>query len=109
MDTSTNYRAKYDVEKLTLHPDAGDARKEVLFTRKGDALYAILPKYPRGELTLRGVRAAKGARVSLLGSAQSEVAWRQRGADLVITVPPLEELPFSGAWTFKIERLAPGT
>src|SRR5690349_21443326 len=68
VDTSTNYRAKYDVEKLTLHPDAGDARKEVLFTRKGDVLYAILPVYRGGDLVLRGVRAAKGARVSLLGS-----------------------------------------
>jgi alpha-L-fucosidase len=109
VDTSTNYRAQYDVEKLTLHPDAGDARKEVLFTRKGQALYAILPKYPRGELTLRGVSAVKGARVSLLGSAQGDVAWRQRGADLVITVPPLEELPFTGAWTIKIDGLAPGS
>ena len=43
VDTSTNYRAKYDVESLTLHPASGDARKEILFTRKGDAVYAILP------------------------------------------------------------------
>jgi alpha-L-fucosidase len=109
VDTSTNYRAQYDVEKLTLHPDAGDARKEVLFTRKGQALYAILPKYPRGELTLRGVRAAKGARVSLLGSSQGNIDWRQRGEDLVITAPPLDDLPFAGAYAFKIDALAPGS
>src|SRR5690349_13476862 len=79
VDTSTNFRAKYDVEKLTLHPDAGDARKEVLFTRKGDVLYAILPVYRGGDLVLRGVRAAKGARVSLLGSRHSEIQWNQKG------------------------------
>ena len=48
VDTSTNYRAQYDVEKLTLHPAPGDARKEILFTRKGQTLYAILPLYPAG-------------------------------------------------------------
>jgi alpha-L-fucosidase len=107
VDTSTNYRARYDVEKLTLDPDAGDARKEVLFTRKGDTLYAIVPRYPGGELILRDVRAARGSKVSLLGSARDDVTWRQRGAHLVISPPPPPELPFEGAWVFRIE-LAPG-
>lgn len=110
VDTSTNYRARYDVEKLTLRPAAGDARKEILFTRKGATLYAILPIYPRGELAIRGVRAAKGARVSLLGWPRDRIDWRQRGNDLVIAAPPLDEvmlsLPFSGAYTFRIDGLA---
>ena len=38
VDTSTNYRAKYDVEKLTLDPAPGDARKEILFTSKGSTV-----------------------------------------------------------------------
>jgi alpha-L-fucosidase len=104
VDTSTNYRARYDVEKITLHPAAGEARKEVLFTRKGQVLYAMLPVYPRGELRLRDVRAAKGARVSLLGS-HAVIAWRQRGADLLITAPPLDDLPFAGAYTFKVDAI----
>jgi alpha-L-fucosidase len=108
VDTSTNYRAQYDVEKLTLHPAAGDARKEVLFTRKGDTVYAILPRYPRGELTVRGVRLAKGARVGLLGSTHADLAWRQRGDDLHIIVPQLEdgELPFAGAFVFRLTKVA---
>ena len=60
VDTSTNYRAKYDVEALTLTPAPGDARKEILFTRKDQALYAILPLYPQGELTVRELRLAQG-------------------------------------------------
>ena len=44
VDTWTNYRAKYDVEAITLSPAAGDARKEILFTRKGATLDAILPR-----------------------------------------------------------------
>jgi alpha-L-fucosidase len=106
VDTSTNYRAKYDVEKLTLAPEPGDARKEILFTRKGAALYAITPVRPRGDLTLRGVRAAPGARVRLLGSPRGELRWRQRGADLVVSVPPLEDLPFEGAYVFKLDGIA---
>ncbi len=107
LDTSTNYRAKYDVERLLLSPAPGDARKEILFTRKGDALYAILPRYPDGPLVVRGVRAAKGAKVSLLGSRHTQVAWRQRGTDLVIQPPGLKdgELPFAGAFVLRIDRV----
>jgi alpha-L-fucosidase len=105
VDTSTNYRAKYDVETLTLNPAPGDARKEILFTRKDDTIFAILPRYPAGTLTVRGVRLAKGARISLLGSSHGNVAYRQKGGDLVISLPALrdDELPFAGPRTFRIE------
>jgi alpha-L-fucosidase len=106
LDTSTNYRAKYDVEKLLLRPDAGEARKEVLFTRKKDVLYAILPRYPHGDLVIRDLRLARSARIKLLGS-EGEVAWKQRGADIVISTPDLADgaLPFEGPRTFKIEGM----
>jgi alpha-L-fucosidase len=105
VDTSTNYRAKYDVEALTLNPAPGNARKEVLFTRKGETLYAIMPLYPRDTLTLRDVKLPQGARVALLGTRHTQLAWRQKGGDVVITVPLLEdgEVPFAGAYTFRIE------
>ena len=105
VDTSTNYRARYDVETLTLHPAPGEARKEVLFTRKAGALYAILPLYPPGKLTLRDLKLGKGARVSLLGSRHTDIAWRQSSGSVVVTVPVIEdgELPFSGPRVFKIE------
>ncbi len=107
VDTSTNYRARYDVEALTLNPAAGDARKEILFTRKGETLYAILPRYPRGEFTIRGLRLARGARVSLLGSRHSNVPWRQRGGDIIVSAPDIGdgELPFTGARVFRVDGL----
>jgi len=107
VDTSTNYRAKYDVEALTLNPAPGDARKEILFTRKGLTLYAILPRYPQGDLTVRNVRLEKSARISLLGTSHSSVKWRQKGGDVVIAAPQLidGEVPFAGAYTFRIEGL----
>src|SRR6187402_1763158 len=107
VDTSTNYRAKYDVEALTLHPAAGDARKEILFTRKDRVLYAILPLYPRGTFTVRDVKPGEGVRISLLGTKYTNVEWKQQGGDVVITVPVLYdgEVPFAGAYTFSIEGL----
>jgi alpha-L-fucosidase len=105
VDTSTNYRAQYDVEKLTLNPAPGDARKEILFTHRGGAIYAILPRYPRGELTVRKLRIGKGARIGLLGSRHDNVPWRQSGEDLIVSAPAIEdgELPFVGAYALKIE------
>ena len=76
------------------------------FTRKGSTLYAILPRYPQGSLTIRGLRIPKDARVSLLGSDHSGIAWRQKRDDLVIAMPAIAdgELPFEGPRTFLIEN-----
>jgi alpha-L-fucosidase len=105
LDTSTNYRAKYDVETLTLTPAPGDARKEILFTRKGGTLFAILPLRPDTEVVLRDLGLARDARVSLLGSKHARLAWRARGADVAIAMPRLAdgELPFDGPIVLKIE------
>ena len=67
--------------------------------------HAILPRYPRGELTVRNLRIGKGARIGLLGSRHDNLAWRQSGEDLVISAPAIDdgELPFVGAYTFRIE------
>jgi alpha-L-fucosidase len=106
VDTSTNYRAKYDVEKLTLHPAPGDARKDILFTRKESTLYAILPVYPPGALTIRDLRLPKGARVSLLGSRYTDIAWRQKARNVVLAMPSIAdgELAFEGPRTLRIEN-----
>jgi len=109
VDTSTNYRAKYDVEQLTLHPAAGDARKEILFTRKGSTLFAILPITPLDSLTLRDVKLPRTARASLPGAAAGTLAWMQRGADVVITLPSLrdDQWSFTGPRVVKIEGALP--
>jgi alpha-L-fucosidase len=109
VDTSTNYRAKYDVEQITLAPAPGDARKEILFTRKGSTLYAILTRYPRGEFVLRDLKLPARARVTLLGAPRLRIGWRQKGPDVVVAAPAIGdgELPFEGPRTFKIELALP--
>jgi alpha-L-fucosidase len=108
LDTSTNYRAKYDVVSLTLNPAPGDARKEILFTRKGETLFAILPRYPEGSLVIRDVRVPNDARVTLLGN-ETALKWRVRGRDLTIEMPALRDSrpQLRGPRTIRIDRILP--
>jgi alpha-L-fucosidase len=100
------YKVKYDVTKLLKKPDEGMARKEALFTRKGETLYAICPLYPDDKLTLKGIAAAEGAKVTLLG-VDGDINYSQDGDNLVIDVPRLNpsKLPCHYAWTFKIDKV----
>ena len=72
-----NYRVKYDVNKLLKNPDEGMARKEALFTRKGDTLYAICAVLPDEQLVLRGIKASDDATVTMLGVG--DLDWKQVG------------------------------
>lgn len=100
------YKVKYDVNKLLQQPDEGSARKEVLFTRKGEALFAICPIYPSGKLTLKDVNADPSAKVTMLGHPEP-LEWQQIGADLVIDIPALtpSTAPCDYAWTIKVSRI----
>jgi alpha-L-fucosidase len=109
LDTSTNYRAKYDVEQLTLHPAPGDARKEILFTRRGSTLYAILPIAPVGTLTVRGLVLPKEARITRLGGGDAALRWTQRGGDVLVTwpAPRAGENPSAGPPVVRIAGALP--
>ena len=95
---------KYDILQQTMNPPQGQAAKELFFTRKGDALYAISPKFPKGKLTVKGVSPKAGAKVNMLGHSEP-LEWKQVGDDLVITPPVVVpgELGFNEAFVFKIQ------
>ena len=98
------YRQQYDILRVAgLEPDGDTARKMVFFTRKGADLYAILPGFPSGPVTLEGVSAATGARVTMLGLS-GDLDWRPSQAGLQITPPAIapDELPCRHAYVFKI-------
>jgi alpha-L-fucosidase len=99
-----HYMEKYDIMTLAgQQPREGRAVKQVFFTKKGDTLYAITPGWPKGELVLKDVKPARGAKVTLLGHDQP-LKWKQAGANIVITVPNLtvDEVPCKHAYTFKV-------
>ncbi len=77
--------------------------KQVFFTKKPDALYAITPGWPGATLTLQDVQAPRAAQVTMLGVA-TPLAWKQQGKNLVITTPTLtvDQLPCQYAYAFKV-------
>jgi len=98
------YRQQYDILRVAgLEPDGDVARKMVFFTRKGADLYAILPGFPSGPVTLEGVSAPAGARVTMLGLS-ADLEWRPSPAGLRITPPviPPDQLPSRHALVFKV-------
>ena len=66
----------------------------VRFTRRDNALYVLLLDTPREvEVRIRGLRAAAGGEVHLLGSDE-HLKWRQSGDDLIVRFSaPLPDRP----------------
>jgi alpha-L-fucosidase len=114
--TAEQYKEKYNqkayigadfILKQTVSPEPGMAVKQVFFTRKGDALFAITPVLPKGKMVLKNVTADKGAQVTLLGYNGMPLAWTQQGKDLVVSVPTigLGEMKEQVAYAFKVSAV----
>lgn len=99
------YMVKYDLmDQVGQQPREGRAVKQVFFTKKPGALYAITAGWPGRELELRGVKVPAQPRVSMLGVAGSLKA-TIKGDTLTITMPELgpEDAPCRHAYAFRIE------
>ncbi len=101
------YRAEYDIAKMVDAPPAGYARVEAFLTAKDDALYAIVPRRPVGEILIDGVQAPSGVRVTLPGETEPLEARLENGS-LRIRVPERlsASLPNEQAYTFKLAGVA---
>lgn len=99
------YMVKYNLlDQVGQQPNKdGLAVKQVFFTKKPDALYAITAGWPGEKLVLRDIEVPAGAEVTMLGvpgKLQTEAA----DQTLTIQVPPLnpDQAPCRYAYTFKI-------
>jgi len=106
------YRVKYDLmQQVGQRPVDGRAVKQVFFTQRPGALYAITAGWPEGPLVLSGVVAPPGAAVSLLGYG-GPVRASGAGTTLTIEAPQLapDAMPCRFAYAFRIEgaSLLPG-
>lgn len=98
------YNVKYNLlDQVGQQPRDGAAVKQVFFTRKKDALYAITAGWPGAQLVLRGVRVPAGATVTMLG-VSGTLPIQVAGDTVTITTPRLgpEEAPCRHAFAFKI-------
>ncbi len=105
------YRVKYDLLDLVGQaPTKGHAVKQVFYTQKPDALYAVTVGWPQAELVLRDVTAPAGTEVTLLGYA-GKVGARLSATSLAIAMPQVspEGVPCRYVYVFKIPggRLLP--
>jgi alpha-L-fucosidase len=98
------YMIKYSLmEQVGEKPVAGRAVKQLFFTKKPGALYAITTGWLAPQVTLHNIKIPSGATITLLGRS-TPLATQVRGNDLVITVPNLapQDLPCRECYTFKI-------
>jgi alpha-L-fucosidase len=97
------FRAEYDITRLVDSPASGDSRVEAFFTQKGDTLYAILPRWPSGDLVLRDIPVTADSKVSLL-AAQASLRSKKQSDGLAISIPMelRANTPHSQAYVLKI-------
>jgi alpha-L-fucosidase len=98
-----DYRVPYNVLDVVGQPHGGKAVKELFFTKKPDALYAISPGWPGKEVVVRNVRVQRDTRVTMLG-VSGELKTRRKGDSLMITTPVVtpDNGPCQYAYAFKI-------
>ena len=98
------YKVKYNLlDNVGQHSKNGVAVKQVFFTKKPDALYAISVGWPGKHLVLRDVKVPAGATVSMLG-VPGALPTAVSGDTLTITLPDFgpDAAPCRYAFAFKI-------
>jgi alpha-L-fucosidase len=98
------YKIEYNLMKqIGQEAKDGVAAKQLFFTKKPDALYAITTGWLAPQVTIRNIKVPPGAKVTLLGRSEPLSA-KVKGRDLVIDVPHLQphQLPCQHCYTFKI-------
>jgi alpha-L-fucosidase len=99
-----DFKVKYNLmEQIGQAPKSGVAAKQLFFTKKPDALYAITTGWLAPQIIIRNIKLPANAEVTILG-VEGKLRYRAEGKDLVIEVPALtpDKLPCLHAWTFKI-------
>jgi alpha-L-fucosidase len=90
IDYNKEYDAAYDVSKLIGAPEAGNAAIEAFFTRKGSAVYAILPRWPGRRFVWKDAAALAPRSVALVG-AKGALRFTKAGTSIVVELPDLTD------------------
>jgi alpha-L-fucosidase len=99
------FKVKYDLlDQVGQHAKNGVAVKQVFFTKKPDALYAITAGWSGKELVLRNVRVPADVTATMLG-VPGRLKTQVAGESLIISTPDIapDEAPCRYAYTFKIQ------
>jgi len=103
-DYNKEYSTVYDVNSLTSKPAPGKAAIEAFFTAKGNDVFAILPRWPGRQFTVKDIGAARLKSVRLLGS-EAPLRFTAQAGSVSIELPDLPELLLSQpAWVLRLSR-----
>ena len=106
MERKEGYLGGDYILKQTINPERGKAIKEIFFTRKGDDVYAISPKYPKGKIIIEGVKPSKETKITMLGyNKELRYNYKQGSIELEVPILTYDELPCEYAWSFKISNV----
>jgi alpha-L-fucosidase len=107
------FMVPYNILRETIEPEPGQAVKEIFFTSKGSALYAIVPKWPGKTLTIKTLPVTRhmslpprkrGSLVTFLQTGQ-KLKYKIKDNEVIIEMPEYDP---NGKWAtesyvFKIE------
>jgi alpha-L-fucosidase len=99
------WKVTYELlDQVGQHPKNGVAVKQVFFTKKPGALYAIAAGWPGKKLVLRNVRVPANVTVTMLG-VPGTLKTQTAGESLTISTPDLapDGAPCQFAYTFEIQ------
>jgi alpha-L-fucosidase len=103
----THSTTAYDITRFVKKdPGSPNAVVDAFFTRKGNTLYAHVPRWPGKQFVLKDVAPSDAATVTMLGH-EGKLSWKRSQKNMVIDIPPLtvDEVPCQWAYVLKIERL----
>lgn len=99
-----DYKEEYNLmAQIGQSPKGNKAVKQMFFTRKPNALYAITVGWPGAQLVIHNIKVPANAEASLLGLPDN-LKYEVKGKDLIIQVPVLngDQIPCLYAYSFKI-------
>ncbi len=98
---STNGEAIYSSRKYTSNKSEG-----IYYTKKPDAVYAIINRFPFGEIALDEIDYSPDMEISLLGGNSIPITAIDNNGKLKISVPPInpDDIDSNYLYTFKISK-----
>ena len=97
---TASFMANYNVAKL-VQPQKDSAYIETFFTKKGDAIYCIVPSY-RNTLTIRDLKLPPHSTASILGS-EVKINWKQKAKDIELDLTTLKPNSISSSGIFVVK------
>lgn len=103
--TKQNYHYGNPIREMTIEPKPGFAVKQAYFTKKGDSVYAMLPRWPEsGKILIEDVYLSSAGKVTMLG-VKKNLEFKQTSEGVEVVMPHLRpsQIPSRYLQTIKFQ------